>query len=290
MTYDLALADRSYSSWSLRGWLLFEKFNIPVRTRFARLYTEAFPAMMADFAPARTVPALRTPGGTVIPESLAIAEELASRHPDAGLLPADPTKRAVARALMAEMHAGFTALRSACPMNMRVSYQGFEPDEAVQKDLRRLEEIWAWAREATGSEGPWLCGDYCAADAFFAPVAARVAGYGLKIAPAAQSYVEAHLADPAFRRWRAMGLVDGEPQAFYKRDFALVPWPGPTPLPARAVAGSEAENSACPYSGKPVTHVLELDGRRFGFCNAFCRDKTVADAEAWPAFLDLYHS
>ncbi|SLN45465.1 stringent starvation protein A [Pseudoruegeria aquimaris] len=290
MTYLLALADRAYSSWSLRGWLLFEKFDIPVTCRFGRLYTDAFPAMLADFSPARTVPALRTPTGTVIPDSLAIAEELHSRHPNAGLLPADPARRAVARALMAEMHTGFTALRNACPMNLRVAYGDFEPDDAVQRDLRRLEELWAWALETTGSDGPWLCGDYSAADAFFAPVAARVATYGLKIAPAAQSYVEAHLADTAFRRWRAMGLVDGADQPFYARDFVPVPWPGPAPLPARAVDGGTPENSTCPYSGKPVTHLLELDGRRFGFCNAFCRDKTVADAEAWPAFMNLYHS
>ena len=97
----------------------------------------------------------------------------------------------------------------------------------------------------------------------------------------------AHLAHPSFRRWRAMGLVDGADQEFYRRDYPTRPWPGPAPLPARAVDGPDAINTACPYSGKPVTHVLELDGRRWGFCNAFCRDKTVADAAAWPAFMAM---
>lgn len=287
MTYELVIGDRGYSSWSLRGWLLFDAFDIPVRTISARLYTDELPNLLKDFHPARTAPTLRTPDGVVVPESLAIAEELASRHPEAGLWPTDPKARAIARVLAAEMHAGFGALRSYCPMNLRVSYTDCSPPPEVLADLDRLQVIWDWARAQTGAEGDWLCGAYSAADVFFAPVAARIAGYNLPVGAAAQAYVAAHLAHPSFRRWRAMGLVDGADQEFYRRDYPQRPWPGPAPLPARAVDGSAAENAACPYSGKPVTHVLELAGRRFGFCNAFCRDKTVADPEAWPAFMAL---
>ena len=100
-------------------------------------------------------------------------------------------------------------------------------------------------------------------------------------------YVQADLAHPSFRRWRAMGLVDGADQEFYRRPYPTRPWPGPVPMVARAVEGVAAENAVCPYSGKAVTHVLELNGRRFGFCNAFCRDKTVADPEAWAEFMAL---
>jgi glutathione S-transferase len=103
-------------------------------------------------------------------------------------------------------------------------------------------------------------------------------------------YVNAHLAHPSFRRWRAMGLVDGADQEFYRRDYPRRDWPGPVPLPATSADCADTVNQACPYSGKPVTHALELYGRRFGFCNAFCRDKTLADAEAWPKFMALYHS
>lgn len=287
MTYDLAIGDRSYSSWSLRGWLLFDAFGIPVQTHSARLYTEALPKLLECFFPARTVPALRLPDGTAVAESLAIAEELASRHPEAGLWPADPGLRAIARALAAEMHAGFGALRSHCPMNLRVSYEDCAPTEAVLADVARLEGIWAWARERSG--GDWLCGAYSAADAFFAPVAARIAGYNLPVGPDAAAYVAAHLAHPSFRRWRAMGLADGAPQDFYRRDYPTRPWPGPQPL-AATVSGGPSENATCPYSGKPVTDFLSLDGRRFGFCNPFCRDKTLADPEAWPKFVAIYHS
>ena len=287
MTYDLVIGDRAYSSWSLRGWLLFDAFGIPVKTHLARLYSDALPNMLRDYPPAKTAPTMRTPDGVVVPETIAIAEELASRHPQAGIWPQEPKARAVARVLAAEMHAGFGAVRSHCPMNLRVSYTDCAPSEAVLADLARLETIWAWGKAQTG--GVWLEGDYSAADAFFAPVAARIAGYNLPVSAPAMDYVQAHLAHPSFRRWRAMAQVDGADQDVYRRDWPQRPWPGPQPLAARAVSGTQAENTACPYSGQPVTHVLEMNGRRFGFCNAFCRDKTVADPEAWPAFMGLLH-
>lgn len=284
--YDLVIGDRAYSSWSLRGWLLFDAFSIPVKCHTARLYTDELPTLLKSFHPGKTAPTMRTPDGVVVPETIAIAEELASRHPQAGLWPTDPKARAVARVLAAEMHAGFVALRSHCPMNLRVSYTDCAPPQAVLDDLRRLEVVWDWAREQTGAD-VWLAGNYSVADAFFAPVASRIATYNLPVSARAMAYVQAHLAHPSFRRWRAMGLVDGADQDFYRRPYPTRPWPGPAPIPARAVEGTQAENSACPYSGKPVTHVLELQGRRFGFCNAFCRDKTVADPEAWPAFMAM---
>jgi glutathione S-transferase len=290
MTYDLVIGDRAYSSWSLRGWLFFDAFGIAVKTHSARLYSDELPNLLKSYHPARTAPTMRTPEGAVVPETIAIAEELATRHPDAGLWPSDPKSRAIARALAAEMHAGFTALRSYCPMNLRVSYTDCAPPAEVLADLARLDTIWSWARAETGSSTPWLCGAYSVADAMFAPVATRIATYNLPVTPAAMDYVMAHLAHPSFRRWRAMALVDGADQDYYRRDYPRRDWPGPRPLPAHAVEGKQAENATCPYSGKPVTHALELDGRRFGFCNAFCRDKTAADPEAWPRFMALYQS
>lgn len=290
MTYSLVIGDRAHSSWSLRSWLLFDTFEIPVQIHRAQLYTDELATVLRDYFPAKTAPTMRTPDGTVVPETIAIAEELASRHPDAGIWPSAPHSRATARALAAEMHAGFGALRSHCPMNLRVSYSDCQPPEEVLADLKRLEILWAWARKTTGSSTPWLCGAYSAADAFFAPVAARIASYNLPVSADAMVYVNAHLAHPGFRRWRAMGMVDGPDQDFYRRDWPRRDWPGPVRMPARAIAGTDSENRTCPYSGQPVTHALEVDGRRFGFCNAFCRDKTVADPEAWPKFMNLYQS
>lgn len=156
------------------------------------------------------------------------------------------------------------------------------------EDPQRLEQIWDWARAQTGSTD-WLCGAYSLADVFHAPVATRIATCNLPASARAIAYVQRHMAHPSFRRWRAMGLVDGPDQVFYRRDYPVRPWPGPEPLVAGVVEVGGAENSACPCSGAPVTHVLELDGRRFGFCNAFCRDKIVADPEARPAFMAPYH-
>lgn len=289
MTHTLYLGDYTYSSWSLRGWLLFEKFGIDWKLKRIDFADECSVADQLSklCPPARTVPTLVTEDGAVISESLAIAEELASRHPEAGIWPAAPKARAIARTLVSEMHAGFFALREACPMNLGTAYRNTSPSEAVLADLARLETIWTHTRAACEGEGPWLCGAYSAADAFFAPVAARIAGYDLPVGEDARAYVAAHLADPAFRRWRAIGLARREYLPQYDRDYERADWPGPKPLAARAIDGTDAENSACPYSGDPVTDVLELDGRRFGFCNPFCRDKTVADPEAWPAFMAL---
>jgi glutathione S-transferase len=188
------------------------------------------------------------------------------------------------------MHAGFTALRSHCPMNLRVSYTDCAPPDAVRADLARLELLWSWARQETGAQEAWLCGAYSAVDAFFAPVAARIAGYNLPVGAEAAAYVAAHLAHPSFRRWRAMGLADGADQEVYRRDYPRRPWPGPAPLAARAVDQGPSVNGSCPYSGKPVTHFLETGGRIYGFCNAFCRDKTVADPEAWQKFMAIHQS
>ncbi len=287
MTYELIIGDYAYSSWSLRGWLLFEKFGIKRSLHCVDFKQGGVPEQMPDWAPAKTVPAMRTPEGAIIGESLAIAEELASRHPEAGLWPTAPKARATARALAAEMATGFGALRSTCPMNLRKAYLNVEPDAALQKDLRRLELIWDHARETCQPEGPWLCGDYSAADAFYAPVAARIAGYGLQVSGSAQAYVDAHLADGAFRRWRAMGLVHGETLNRYAQSYDTGTWPGPAPLAAKPVETGTPLNDACPYSGDPITDLLEMDGKTYGFCNPFCRDKTVADPAAWPAFMAL---
>jgi glutathione S-transferase len=229
MAYILAIGDRAYSSWSLRGWLAFEKFGIPVTVRPGRLYSPELVAMLSEeFGGARTVPALRIEAeGSAFWDTLAIAETLAERHPERGLWPEPPASRTLARALAAEMHSGFAALRTACPMNLRRAYVGFAPDAAVRADLARLEALWGLARSRHGGAGPWLFGAYSLADAFFAPVAARVAGYGLPVSAAAMDYVALHLADPAFRAWRAEGLADPFVQAGYDLDLAERPWPGP---------------------------------------------------------------
>ncbi|MCK0169470.1 glutathione S-transferase [Aliiroseovarius sp. S1123] len=287
MSYDLYIGDQTFSSWSLRGWLMFEAFNIPFRTHLAGLYSGTLKEDLAELAPARFVPVMKTPDGVPVGDTLAMAETLAERHPDAGLWPEDPAARALARWLVAEMHSGFGALRGDCPMQLLGVVEGFEPSESVLADLTRIEELWSIARAKFGRDNsPWLFGDYSLADVFYAPVAARIAGFSLPVSADAQAYVAAHLADPAFRRWRAMGLLKSYDPVPYIDGLPLSDWPGPAPLVAVACSGPSI-NDACPYSGDPVTDYLKLNGQVWGFCNPGCRDKTVNDPEAWPAFMAM---
>jgi glutathione S-transferase len=286
MPYTLLVGDRAYSSWSLRGWLLFEAFGLTARVRSTRMYSDAFAHDLADFAPARTVPVVRTPEGGLWTDSIAIAEGLAETHPEAGHWPSEPHAHAAARSLVAEMHSGFTALRGACPMNLRVRSGGFAPSDAVLADLSRIEALWSHARGLAGN-GPWLFGAYSAADAFYAPVAMRIAGYGLPVSAMAQAYVDAHLSHHPLRRWRAMGEAEDRTLDVYEIHAPAERFPFPEPIPAHAVDAGPSVNDACPYSGEPVTHFMEAEGRAWGFCNAFCRDKTVADPAAWPEFTAL---
>lgn len=290
MTYTLAIGDRTYSSWSLRGWLTFAPFGIDVTVRRAVMRTPAFAEMLEAFQPSRTVPALLIEdagGRRVVWDSLAIAMAVAERHPDLNLWPADPAARALAMSITAEMHSGFTGIRSACPMNLEHAWEEFAPDEAVLKDLERIEAVWNMALEVSG--GPWLFGEFSLADAFYAPVAMRIAGYRLPVGPEASAYVETQLGGTHLRQWRAEGLADAEKQPVYDMDLPRGPWPGPAVLEAKAVTGVEATNAACPYSGKPVSPdgLAEIGGTVIGFCNAGCRDKTVRDPEAWPKAMAL---
>ncbi|MFT4784028.1 MAG: glutathione S-transferase [Paracoccaceae bacterium] len=227
MTYQLVLGDPAYSSWSMRAWLLFDRFALPVEPRWISFAQLSVAEQVPDLWPTRTVPAMVAPDGAVISDTLAIAEELATRHPDSGLWPHAAQARAIARSLTAEMHAGFDTLRQVCPMNLRCAYSNFVPSQALEADLRRLETVWAHARKSCHPEGPWLCGDYSIVDAFFAPVAARIAGYDLKVDAAAQDYVNAHLSDPSFLRWRDIALSRGPDLPRYARDYTQVPWPAP---------------------------------------------------------------
>lgn len=284
MTYRLAIGDRNYSSWSLRSWLLFAQFGIAHYTLRLHLDSPGFAAELAPFAPARTVPALRLPDDTLVHDTYAIAETLAERHPDLPLWPTAPGDRARARVLAAEMHSSFAALRSDCPMNLRRAYRGFTPSEAVLRDLSRVEALWDHAGFGGAHTPGWLFGEFGIVDAFYAPVAARIATYDLPVGKSAQAYVARHLATPAFRRWRATGLL--EASVHVDCDLALPkrPWPGPTPLPARAVTGMTPINTTCPFSGKPVQpdSLTEITGTVIGFCNTFCRDKVTLDPAAWP--------
>ncbi|MEM9138426.1 MAG: glutathione S-transferase [Pseudomonadota bacterium] len=280
----LFVGDHVYSSWSLRGWLVLDAFEIPFSLHYAHLKTPAFDAMAAEMAPSRLVPALKVDDGTMVWDSLAMAETLAEQHPGTGIWPANPQARATARSLAATMHSGFGALRSDCPMNMRRAYAGFQPSAAVEADLAYLSALWAHARGFADGSGPYLFGAFTAADAFFAPVASRIATYGLPVGPEDGAYVAAVLAHPSVRRWRAMGMAKDEHQAHYEFDLPARPNPHEPAVTGTVIAGAASENSDCPYSGKPVAEdcLVQVQNRVIGYCNPFCAAKTAADPLAWP--------
>ena len=184
---------------------MLQKFNLPFQEHLIGLYGGTMAQDMAPLAPARLVPAIRTPEGDVIGETLAMAETLAERHPEAAMWPADAAARMRARWLSAEMTAGFESIRDDCPMQLAHVDADFTPSDAVSKDLARIETLWAYAREKA-VDGPWLFGTYSLADVFYAPVCARIIGYNLPASKAAKNYCMTTLSDPAFQHWRAEGL------------------------------------------------------------------------------------
>ncbi len=225
MTYNLLIGQKSYSSWSLRGWLSFAPFDIPVSVTTTLIYSDSFAAEVAAFGGARTVPAVVTPEGGLLTDTLAIAWHLAEAFPDKGLLPKDPKDRAEAQSIIAEMHVGFTALRGACPMNLRNGWAGFAPSEAVLADLVRIEEIWGRALARSG--GPFLYGDFTLADAYYAPVVTRLLTYALPMSDAVTAYAAAIIAHRDFVSWRQEGLAEDAELAVYNKPLDRTVWPAP---------------------------------------------------------------
>lgn len=208
--YRIHTGDKAYSSWSLRGWLLLAAFDLPFEDVPVRMYDPAFDALKAEKAPARTVPVLEwDEGGTTrrVWDTLAIAETLHERHPEAGIWPADAAHRAVARSLAAEMHSSFATLRSACPMNLHRPPAPLKaPPDGLADDVQRIGQLWAWALDRTG--GPWLGGvHFSAVDVFYVPVAFRLREYALA-AGATSTTTDRLLDHPAVARWTAMALSD----------------------------------------------------------------------------------
>jgi len=203
--FILALANKAYSSWSLRAWLAMKRTGAPFEEVVIPLRQSDTRTEILKYSPSAKLPALRH-GDVAVWESMAIIEYLAEVFPDAGLWPKDTAARAHARAAAHEMHGGFLTLRRALPMNMRHDFPGLEFDDAVGAEINRVQAIWREIQrrfaDATG-DGPFLMGDFSALDAMYAPVASRFATYGVELESQAQEYVDAVLADPDMQEWRA---------------------------------------------------------------------------------------
>jgi glutathione S-transferase len=196
--YTLVIGNKNYSSWSMRPWLLMQHFGIPFEERFIPLYQDGHREKIAPLSPSGRVPCL-IDGETVIWDSLAICEYLADHH--AGLWPADAAARGVARSVCAEMHSGFTALRSTFGMNIRRRSPRPIPTPEVAADIDRIVALWTDCRTrfGQGQGGPWLFGKFSVADAFYAPVCFRFQTYGVVPTGIAGDYQHAMLQTPALQ-------------------------------------------------------------------------------------------
>ncbi|MBC8745470.1 MULTISPECIES: glutathione S-transferase family protein [Paraburkholderia] len=197
----LLIGDKNYSSWSMRPWLLLKHFGIPFDEQLIWLYepdTNVKIRAQAPRGPGK-VPCLIDDAGRAVWESLAIAETLAERYPQHALWPRDAAARAHARSISAEMHASFGELRSKMWMNIRASFPGRNATPGALADIARIEAVWRDCLETYG--GPFLFGEFCIADAMYAPVAMRFNTWKPALSETAAAYVERLTALPAVNEW-----------------------------------------------------------------------------------------
>jgi glutathione S-transferase len=212
---QLVIGNKNYSSWSMRPWVLMKHFGLAfdeIKLRFDFTPGSAFYRELARHTPAGRVPVLLIDGFAVW-DTLAIAEAVADRETGRALWPADVMQRARARSLCAEMHAGFGALRSRCPMNIEaalpeVGARMLSEHPAVATDLARIDAMWTTQLAATG--GPFLFGDFGIVDAYYAPVVARMRTYGLPLSPQSAAYADRVWASPGVAAWVRDALAEGD--------------------------------------------------------------------------------
>lgn len=202
--YQLFIANKNYSSWSLRPWLLLTELGIAFEEKQVQFLSNDNAAVFKDFAPNAKVPCLHD-GGWVVWDSLAIVEYLAERH--SGVWPADAKARSWARSASAEMHSGFTGLRSYCPFHAGGRFDKSPLPAAVMQDLKRINELWQQGLDSFG--GPYLAGaNFSAVDAFYAPVVFRCQTYGLPLSEQAADYARFLLQKPAMQLWYQQALAE----------------------------------------------------------------------------------
>lgn len=199
----IIIGNKAYSSWSLRGWLAVKQSGLPHEEVVVPMYDEAWPTRKqeADLAVSGgKVPTLWD-GDIPVWDSLAILDYLNDLTGNTRFWPQDKSARALARSMAAEMHSGYVPLRKACSMNVRRVFDAGKPSEAVLENLTRISFLWEQARSHHGSGGPYLFGQFGAADIMFAPVVFRIKGYGLPVSEPARAYVETMLAHPWMVEW-----------------------------------------------------------------------------------------
>ena len=216
MPYTLITANRNYSSWSLRPWLLMKALGIPFEDRLEPFVAASNYGAFRSFSPTGQVPVL-IDGDRTIYDSMGIALYLADRHE--GVWPKDADARAWAMCAASEMHAGFSAIRNDCTMNVGVRVRPKPMSDALKANIARITELWHEGLARFG--GPYLAGaDLTAVDAFFAPVAWRVRTYGLDVGAAGQVWADHIIAHPAMQQWEAEALTETWREVGHEEELA----------------------------------------------------------------------
>lgn len=209
----LVIANKNYSSWSARPWLAMTELGIPFKERMVKFDSADWNDNIAALSPSRLVPVLweGEPGsGFATFDTMAIAERLHELFPDAGVWPADAAARSRARSLVADFHAGYRRLRDAMPMNIRSRHPGKGHSLEVKAEVDGLCAHWRETRSRFGGDGPFLFGSFCAADAYFTPVASRFVTYDVTLSGEAKRYQEALLGTRSMHAWTEAALKEAE--------------------------------------------------------------------------------
>lgn len=206
---ELIIGNKNYSSWSLRAWLTLKQLGIPFSELRIPLDTHAWQREIARHSPSRKVPVLKN-GEQVVWDSLAICEYASEQLGEGRGWPPSVEARAAARSVSAEMHSGFAALREALPMNCRRRVTGFHAPEDAARDIRRIRQIWRWCRETWASKGEFLFGDFCIADAMYAPVVSRFLTYGVRMGSVENAYMDAIMGLDAMQEWMLSAANESE--------------------------------------------------------------------------------
>jgi glutathione S-transferase len=200
---QIVIGNRNYSSWSLRAWLAIRHSKLPFDEIFVPLNRPETDVALLAHSPSKLVPVLKM-GGSIVWDSLAIIETLAELAPAAGIWPGDATERAIARSVCAEMHSGFHRLRRDMPMDMRARQPGQQHTEGALADATRIMARWSECRARAGADGPYLFGDWSAADMMYAPVVSRFVTYGVPATGEIEAYMDAVRAQPDVAEWIAV--------------------------------------------------------------------------------------
>jgi glutathione S-transferase len=211
----LVIGNKAYSSWSLRPWLLMKQVGIGFEEIRLSLYEDDSKQKILQYSATGKVPVLKD-GDLTIWDSLAICEYLAEKYPEKRLWPSATAARACARSISAEMHSGFTNLRTQMPMNVRREIRGRAKTPEVVAEISRIEAIWNDCRSRFGSQGSFLFGAFSIADAMYAPVVSRLRTYGVTLAEEAGEYADAIHALPAMQEWIAAAHAETEVNQQYE--------------------------------------------------------------------------